>query len=84
MNEQFKKLAEQALREVTANGFSDETYRADGYLPSVSKAFADKFAELIVKECIHMMKIATSGPDETTPELRVQEFCIKQHFGINK
>lgn len=52
MNKRIEELAEQSLREVTANGFSDETYRAAGFQASVSKAFADKFAESIIKECI--------------------------------
>ena len=51
MNERIKHLAEQALREVTEHGFSDKVYRPDGFATSASKAFADRFAELIVREC---------------------------------
>jgi len=52
MNNRIKELAEQALRTVTAHGFSDDVYRSEGHMPFVSKAFADKFASLIIEECL--------------------------------
>lgn len=71
MNTRIKELAEQALKESTATPL-DGTYRAEGYLPSVSKVFADKFAELIVKECSDIAMREDHDPAE----------CIKRHFGV--
>lgn len=57
MNKRTKieELAQQAIREATAEGFSDNVYRSEGYLMSVSKAFADKFAELILEEVANVI-----------------------------
>jgi hypothetical protein len=54
MNERIKKLAEQALRDSTTTPL-DGVYRAEGYAPSVSKVFADRFAALIVADVIREM-----------------------------
>lgn len=48
----IKQLAEQAIMYATDNGWSDAVYRPTGFLASVSTSFADKFAELIIAECI--------------------------------
>lgn len=48
MNERIKLLAEQALKDSMVH---DGMYRPNGYANGVSKDFADKFAELIVKDC---------------------------------
>jgi hypothetical protein len=52
MNERIKLLAEQALKSSMVH---DGMYRPEGYANGVSKDFADKFAELIVRECISIV-----------------------------
>jgi hypothetical protein len=47
MNEQLKELAEQASKEA---------------FPLVSMAWMEKFAELIVRECLSIVKSNTYGP----------------------
>jgi hypothetical protein len=65
MNERIKELAEQALKSSMVH---DGMYRPEGYANGVSKVFADKFAELIVKECA---SLAYDGPSG-----------ILEHFGV--
>ena len=91
------ELAQQALRETTIDGFADEVYRADGYAASVSKAFVDRFSELLIKGCISqaMNEIIENKDidDEWSPLMKeylkginrgaVDSACaIKLYFGI--
>lgn len=50
MNNRIQALAEQALRD-SAMSPIDEIYRANGYAQCIAKAFADRFAQLIIQEC---------------------------------
>lgn len=62
MNEKFMAFAEQALRETSANGFSDEVIRASGYTASVSKAFVERFADLCLADMMrHLAAHALSN-----------------------
>lgn len=82
MNDRIKELAEQALRDSTTTPL-DGVYRAKGYLPHVSKTFADKFAELIVKDCINLMWTdACHVSDLAHEDFQVKSAKIKQYFGI--
>ena len=66
MNERIKELADKAFVTVTSGGgFS-------------SGEFCEKFAELIVRECVKLL------PPEMThgPDGRPLEQVFKQHFGI--
>lgn len=47
----IKLFAEHALRNVTIDG----VYRPEGYGTYASKTFVDKFAELIVRDCLKQM-----------------------------
>ena len=78
MNERIKELAEQALRDATDNGFSDEVYRPVGYVTSASKAFADRFAALITQECYEWTK-ENGGLGSPTDYA-----AIKEHLGITQ
>lgn len=69
MNEQFKKLSLQA---------------GGSFYPGINSELQQKFAELIVKECISVLK-----QQETIPEgflqpkpAHVHEIAIRRHFGI--
>ena len=71
MNERIKELAEQA------------TSHMPGRPPYDSLTFdvfnKQKFAELIVKECINIVKQRWINPDE---DVIAEE--IKQHFGVEE
>ena len=76
MNERIKELAEQALKSSMVH---DGVYRPEGYNNAVSKEFADKFAELIIRQCcialnpmLRDMISRGQGVD-----------MIKLHFGMN-
>ena len=76
MNDRIKELAELALKSSMIN---DAVYRPEGYANGASKNFADKFAELIVQECLFIID------DERKPEMtsRVELWeQIKEHFGV--
>lgn len=51
-DDKIQMLAEQALVAVTTDGAVDEVYRPMGFVTSASKAFTDKFAELLIKEIV--------------------------------
>ena len=66
MNEQIRRLMEQAVISIDGQTFG-KTYVPD--------AFTEKFAELIVFECV---KIAVFKGDATTGK------AIKEHFGAEQ
>jgi hypothetical protein len=61
----------------------DGVYRPEGYANAVSKEFADKFAELIVRECINEIYDADIGDLEGKSYYldKVAEH-IEKHFGV--
>ena len=66
MNEQIQQLAEQAFNEAN-NGNIDNI--------KIPKEFVEKFAELIVRECIEIVDSGyLIGPANQ----------IKQHFGVEE
>ena len=77
MNERIKQLAEQASHQSPA-----------GYPVTIpySKDFAEKFAELIVKECIDICKERhwTWRWDETTSGPNECANIIKERFGVEE
>lgn len=88
MTERIKQLAEQALREVTEHGFSDAVYRPDGFAASASKAFADRFAELIIRECASAVDTVyeNAEPDHGCYDWATfaEGVDVLTHFGIEK
>lgn len=75
MNERIRELAEQALKSSMVH---DGMYRPEGYANGVSKDFADKFAELIVRESMVVTKDYTcnQGLDYSAP------VALARHFGV--
>ncbi len=77
MNERIKELAEQASHQ-----------SPDGYPVTIpySKDFVEKFAELIVKECIsELEKIKRSGvPTPIQGGLNLGVVSLKEHFGVEE
>jgi hypothetical protein len=79
MNERIFELAEQA---------HEETYRVMGSA-CLQEAFDDfyteKFAELIVRECIQTIKNASmDSGDEWEDGLRFAQGAIEEHFGVEE
>lgn len=85
----IKELAENALRQSMTH---DGVYRPDGYANSVSKQFADKFAEMIVREMCGLMEQAeddaydcfepSERPNEYIEWLRDWQARFEKHFGV--
>ena len=80
MNERIRELAEQASHQ-----------SPDGYPVTIpySKDFAEKFAELIVGECMRMCDVAAIGY-ESHGHMKEANGCysakeyIEEHFGVEE
>jgi hypothetical protein len=85
MNERIRELAEQATSIVEMVG-------PEGYTSSYAKFDREKFAELIVRECIGKCEPVLDEPYEDMSEfgkglVEGQDVAvekIKQHFGVEK
>ena len=82
MNKRIKQLAKQAEE------YADIEYNAsdlDWY-----ELKEEKFAELIVKECCHIMNTTAKKAEESNTYMgddvptRVHQYKIKQHFGVEE
>ena len=82
MNERIRQLAKQAEE------YADIEYNAsdlDWY-----ELKEKKFAELIVKECCHIMNTTAKKAEESNTYMgddvptRVHQYTIKQHFGVEE
>jgi hypothetical protein len=73
MNERIDKLFEQALEEFTA-----ENKYATIIVPNPLK---EKFAELIVKECLQVINQPNGVGDDDV--IRISD-DVKQHFGVEE
>ena len=72
MNKQIKLLAEQARQ------YANSMYPSGLDIPKWGPAYHEKFAELVVKECV---QICEQGTATQTPSSGVASM-IKQHFGV--
>lgn len=75
MNERIRQLAEQASHQ-----------SPDGYPVTIpySKDFAEKFAELIVRECLNIVEPVEDSGDEWCITLKETAQEIKEHFGVKE
>ena len=90
MNERIRELAEQAVKDVdivTGNELLDDEL-AKMYIPD---CFAEKFAELIVRECAHIAVFKDSGTVATADVAghmaagrSIAARLIKEHFGVEE
>ena len=74
MNERIKLLIEQAQD------------WADAHAPYASEEqeyFAEKFAELIVRECMEQLNIS-NVPTSISAGLNLGRVAIKEHFGVEE
>ena len=82
MNERMKELAKQLGYNVNYKPSDDET---DREYQVVSNDFAEKFAELIVRECIKLIEESTED-DEYWSRVTGAEsiMAIEEHFGVEE
>jgi hypothetical protein len=74
MNERIKQFAQQA-------GFKVDWQHAD--VQAIKMARYERFAELIVRECLDQCYNRGMNDELYSGQLRAAEY-IKQHFGITK
>ena len=92
MNERIKQIAASSLiiKQLAkqAEEYADIEYNAsdlDWY-----ELKEEKFAELIVKECCHIMNTTAKKAEESNTYMgddvptRVHQYTIKQHFGVEE
>ena len=75
MNEKIRQLAEQAIDSVVFSKI--ET------IPQMEQ-FAEKFAELIVKECVGILEPKSRYMGEGPEVLKDKIRQIKKHFGVKE
>ena len=80
MNERIRRLMEQAVISIDGQTFG-KTYIPD--------AFTEKFAELIVKECVSTVENLSPGYQDYRNQIEdaFRRDCveqIKQHFGVEE
>ena len=74
MNERIEKLFGQALDQAVPETWTMLT-------PAQLSKLKDKFAELIVREC---MKAADEGMAQVTMRVEWPSYHIKKHFGVEE
>jgi hypothetical protein len=93
MNERIRELAEQAgadfMRRINYNNLEGEEYEEDAGVIFESNESFEKFAELIVQECMRMCEVTEMGFEthgcsvEASGAITVKEY-IKEHFGVEE
>ncbi len=86
MNERIKELAEQAekLADEHTKAFTDGTGE---WKRSWNEVYDEKFAELIVKECVGICECEWNGDADTFAASEAYNECadaIKEHFGVKE
>ena len=75
MNERIRELAEQAGGEFWQRIESDGVLNKEAYVTFDPPQSLEKFAELIVRECLSYAKDG---------DIDFMKFMIKQHFGVEE
>ena len=73
MNERIRELAEQARKALATDAMSGGKFDM--------QAYEEKFAELIVKECIDQVLTGPNGPAYYAVEAAMR---VKKHFGVEE
>ena len=76
MNERIKELIGQAQKEVWGNCPYNGSPEFEGY-----ELDAEKFAQLIVRECIEQVITGPNGPAHYAVEAALR---LKKHFGVEE
>ena len=87
MNERIRELAEQAYEQQPLMVANRETFEIEhkighGGAPMYHRVFnQEKFAELIVQECIEQVTTGPNGPAHYAVEAALR---LKKHFGVEE
>ena len=85
MNERIKQLAEQATAFARENVEYSRTEGFDIFTEKLYEVSREKFAELIVKECIEQASIGNGhGNNQWDRALTFASKNIKEHFGVKE
>ena len=78
MNERIQELAEQARKALATDAMSGGEFNM--------KAYEEKFAELIVRECVEVCNGQATYDPQTLPYKPSKQFAdaIKEHFGVKE
>jgi hypothetical protein len=77
MNERIKELAEQAREYASTRDMTGE------YLIAFDQdKYSQKFAELIVKECLEVMRLVPYDTDREFGDEVIYQDSVKKHFGV--
>ena len=86
MNERIREFAEQATSTLSMN---HEGYRGKGYIEQVEYFDKEKFAELIVRECLDIaLEVRGEPATDTHYVIGYDRACekmisgIREHFGV--
>jgi len=77
MNERIRELAKQAMVFSSENG----GWRISTHVPN---DFQEKFAELIVRECIETLRLVPYNSDREFGDEVIYQDAVKRHFGIEE
>jgi hypothetical protein len=87
MNERIKELAEQAgadfMRRINYNNLEGKEYEEDAGVIFESNDSFEKFAELVVRECIEVCKSRVGNSDYNTGRMHCAS-DLKEHFGVEE
>jgi hypothetical protein len=89
MNKRTKEIAEQSYEQQPLMVVNPQTYEPEhkignGGVPMYHRVFnQEKFAELLVRECMAMCKTAVGNADYNTGRLHCLN-NIKEHFGVEE
>jgi hypothetical protein len=72
MNERIRELAKQSCEQVFGGEFGEM---------KLTMIFAEKFAELIIRDCLAMCLTSVGNKDYNTGRMHCHD-NIKQHFGV--
>jgi hypothetical protein len=70
MNERIRELADQAAEDMAGLNIPDE--------------FCKKFAELIVAECIEVLRLVPYNSDRDFGDEAIYQEAIDKHFGVEE
>jgi hypothetical protein len=71
MNERIEKLISEAIKAIPDH--------VDFDLP---KEFSEKFAELIVRECLEVLRLVPYDTDREFGDEVIYQDAVKKHFGV--
>jgi hypothetical protein len=83
MNERIKLLAKQAGIKITPMVLDGDEYEYEDVYMDGSEDL-EKFAELIVRECIETLRLVPYDSDREFGDEVIYQDAVKQHFGVEE